>query len=187
MLSKGSFLALVCITFSFGSAMASQTSLGANYGITFYHPNSPDGNTVIIGLPASAVTFQPGIRLGVLDERMQNELYFDAGVLLLTGDGDTHLFEITANYQRALSPEKDTSPYVTAGVGVISAGAYGTGAVSPVFGGGLGLRAKLNNGHGAIRVEVRADQVVEGNDRGTRVIESATLVGFKGGFDIWLK
>lgn len=191
MLKRGCLLALVCIPLSFGSAMAAHSSIGANYGITIYHPKVGD-NTTIIGFPASVLTFQPGIRMGVSDDKMQNELYFDTGFSLLSGSGGVHTFEVTANYLRALTPEKLSSPYVTAGIGAFLAGTdagFGgnTSAVSAVFGAGLGLRAKLENGHGAIRVEARVDRITEGKDRGAEVISSATLFGVKGGFDLFLK
>ena len=105
MLRRGFFLASVCITVSFGSAMASHTSLGANYGVTIYHPRVGD-NTTIIGVPASALTFQPGIRMGVSDEEMKHELYFDTGFSLLSGNGGAHTIEVTANYQYAFPSEK---------------------------------------------------------------------------------
>ena len=190
MLKRGCLLISVCITLSFGTAMAGHSSLGANYGVTIYHPKGGD-NTTILGLPASASTFQPGIRIGVSDEKMQNELYFDTGFSVLSGNGGFHTIVVTANYQRTLSDEKLSSPYVTAGIGAISAGADlgigSTSAVSAVFGAGLGLRAKLANGHGALRVEARVDHISAGKDRGTEVISPATLFGLKGGFDIWLK
>jgi len=190
MLKRGCFLASLCITLSSGSAMATHTSLGANYGVTIYHPKVGD-NTTIIGVPASALTFQPGLRMGVSDEKMRNELYFDTGFSLLSGNGGVHTFEVTANYQYTFPSEKLSSPYVTAGIGAISAGAdVGPGgsisAVSAVFGAGLGARTKLQNGHGAFRIEARVDHVSEGKDRGTEVIAPATLFGVKGGFDIWL-
>ena len=190
MLRRGCVLASAFITLSFGSAMATHTSLGANYGVTIYHPEAGD-NTTIIGVPASVVTFQPGLRMGVSDEKMKNELYFDTGFSLLSGNGGVHSFEVTANYQYTFPSEKLTSPYVTAGVGAIQAGAdVGLGgsisALSAVFGAGLGARTKLQNGHGAFRIEARVDHIGEGKDRGTQVIESATLFGLKAGFDIWL-
>jgi len=188
MLRRGCLLASVCITLSFGSAMAAHTSLGVNYGVTIYHPEGGD-NTTIIGFPASASTFQPGIRMGVTDEKMKNELYFDTGFSLLSGNGGVHTFNVTANYQYTFPSEKLSSPYLTAGVGAISAGGGFAGsinALSAVYGAGFGSRTKLKNGHGAFRIEARVDHISEGKDRGTQVIEPATLFGLKGGFDLWL-
>jgi hypothetical protein len=190
MLRRGLVLASVYMTLSCGSAMATHTSLGANYGVTIYHPEGGD-NTTIIGVPASASTFQPGLRMGVSDEKMKNELYFDTGFSLLSGNGGIHTFVVTANYQYTFPSEKLSSPYVTAGIGAISAGgdvglSGSISAVSADFGAGLGVRTKLQNGHGAFRIEARVDHIGEGKDRGTQVIESATLFGVKAGFDIWL-
>jgi hypothetical protein len=191
MLTRGCLLLLLSLTLSVGSAKAAHTSFGANYGLTIYHPKE-GGNTMIIGFPAAVSTFQPGIRMGASDEKMQNELYFDTGFSLLSGGGTVHAIDVTANYQHTFPSEKLSAPYVTAGIGAISVGADGgfggsANAVSAVFGAGLGMRTKLQNGHGAFRIEARVDHITGGKDRGTQVIDQATLFGLKGGFDIWVK
>ena len=191
MLTRGCLLLLLFLTSSFGSAMASHSSFGANYGITIHHPKG-GGNTTIIGFPAEVSAFQPGIRMGLSDEKMQNELYFDTGFSLLSGGGSFHTIEVTANYQRAFPSEKLSAPYMTAGVGGISVGGgggFGGGfsAGGAVFGAGLGIRTKLQNGHGAFRIEARVDHMTEGRDKGTIVIDEATLFGLKAGFDLWVK
>ena len=129
--------------------------------------------------------------MGVSDEKMRNELYFDTGLSVFGGSVGYHTIEVTANYQYTFPSEKLSSPFVTAGVGRISAGvnlgpSASVSAVSAVFGAGLGARTKLQNGHGAFRIEARVDHVSEGKDRGTQVVEPATLFGVKGGFDLWL-
>lgn len=190
MRTKGCLLLALFLALPAGPAMAARTSFGANWGLTIHHIQGGD-NTTIIGIPAEVSSFQPGIRIGVSDEKMRNELYFDTGFSLLSGGGSLHTIEVTANYQYTFPSEKLSSPYLTVGAGAISEGVdvgFGSvSAVSAVFGAGVGVRTRLQNDHGAFRVEARVDRITEGKDGVNVLIDKATLYGIKAGFDLWLK
>lgn len=185
MRTNGFLLLALLLVWTAAPAMAAHPSVGANWGIAIY--NVAGGNTTIIGVPGEVTSFQPGLRFGATDEKMRNGLYFDLGFSLLGGGGTFHAIEAIANYQYAFPSEKLSSPYLTFGAGAISIGSSssfggGAGSTSLVLGGGLGVRTKLESGHGALRLEVRVDRIVE-----SELIRKATLYGIKGGFDLFIK
>jgi hypothetical protein len=182
------FLPLVFfLSFTSTTAHAEHISIGANLGVAVYDPENGD-STTIVGWPASQLTYLPGMRIGISDEGFRNEIYFDTGLNLQDKGRLFYLFELTTNYQYAFSPTRMTSPYITAGAGLILARSrsfFGDPehAIGGALGGGVGFRNRLPNGHGAIRAEVHFDHMFEADP----LIAPANLYMLKVGFDLYFK
>lgn len=161
-------------------------SLGTNLGVSFVSPDGGDNYTVA-SWPSSAELVTPGLRVGFAGTKSPHEGYLETGFLLISDGGTLHVLELSGNYQYSFKPEGKTSPYLTAGVGLVNVDNSFTGATSAMFGGGLGIWCRVGADHGRVRAEVRYDRVSEGDDSGTPVIDKAGMVGIKLGFDLWMK
>jgi hypothetical protein len=166
------------------TALAGNWSLGTNLGISFYNPED-GGDLTFIAIPSSAVFFQPGLRAGFTGTNSPHEFYLDTGVSDL--DGDVTRILLTGNYQYNFASKTSTSFYLTGGLGFANVSIADRGATSLMVGAGAGARFQVANGHGSIRTELRYDRVAEGDDGGIPVIDEAGLIGFKFGFDLWMK
>jgi hypothetical protein len=122
---------------------------------------------------------KPGLRLGVTGESQQHQLFFDTGLLVVSGSGGTlHVVSGTVNYAYFFRP--GSSPYVTAGFGGSNLGfdTYSEGLT--YYGLGLGGRHRLGHGHGAIRVEARFDRATSAE----AFTDALHIVGVRVGFDL---
>jgi len=191
------FLVSLLVLASPPAHAATNWSLGANLGFSFVNPDQGD-NLMIFAWPANADAFQPGIRIGMVKEKSPTEFYIDTGLSIFDGgSSSSSAFELTGNFQYNFDAEaaKTTSPYVTAGIGIVTAsfdsgsgsGGFDVGATSAIFGFGGGLRHRVAGGHGTIRTELRYDRVTEGDDGSVVVIDDAGIIGIKFGFDLWMK
>lgn len=201
-------VAVLLLASSAVPASALNWSIGGNLGMIWDSPSdkdkdfNEDGVNEIESRTIFAWPFagtMPGLRVGFTGASPQHEIYFDTGLNYTTEKdiGTTRAFTGTANYQYNFGSSGSMAPYLTGGVGLISAGlkdetispAFDVGAMSVVYGGGVGIRHKMGNGNGTLRAEVRFDRVSEGTDTvgGSKylVIPESSLVTLKLGFDLW--
>lgn len=198
----GSVVAVALLVSAAAPASAMNWSLGANLGLSIVSPDSKYDveDRTIFGWP-SAPDFAfdsplAGIRVGFTGEQPAHEIYVDSGVSYASvkDAGSQRSVVITANYQYNFGTGS-VAPYLTAGAGFVLGGlkiessdptvavdVSGTGAI---FGGGVGLRHKMGNGHGTMRGEVRFDRTTEGKDGDIPVIFESNVFGIKLGFDLW--
>jgi hypothetical protein len=192
----GFVAAVLWIVVSAVPASAFNWSVGASLGANIVLPKASSlPNTVEFAWPFSRST--PGLRVGFVGEKPQHEFYLDTGLFLSTTKNNvtSSLFTGTANYQYNFTNESAVAPYLTAGGGIYVS-RYKDKAQVPVleengtsglFGGGIGVRHKMGNGHGVLRAEVRYDHLTEAKDGNVIVVDQADIVGFKLGFDLWDK
>jgi len=175
-------------------AHAGNWSIGANLGVSFVSPDGGDMVTVI-GWPSGSgvipIAASPGLRVGFVGANPEHEFYVDTGLQIITGSGSTlRSAQITGNYQYNFTSSGSTAPYLTGGIGILSFGesdGASEGAVSPVFGGGVGVRHKMGNGNGTLRAEARFDHTNEGKDSGDVLFPAQNTFTIKLGFDLWGK
>jgi hypothetical protein len=180
---RGLILALCLLVLLPGPSSAS-VSLGTNFGVTVHRLSGASSSTTIIEWPNSAGDLEPGLRVGLRPADPHHELYLNSGLIHQSSNGSSsHVIEATINYQYNFQPEEATSAYATVGGGLLSfGGSSGSGATSGLFGGGLGVRVRVADGHGSLRVEARFDRLGE-SDR----LSEASLFGLRLGFDLWMK
>lgn len=170
-------------------AHALNWSLGSNLGFSSIDPSGGGDNTSVFAWPNNVIVFTPGMRVGFTGDSPQHEFFIDTGFILVSsGSNSTRYMDLIANYQYNFNTSS-LSPYVTGGIGIASVGFDSGGpsisATSVQFGGGVGLRHKMGNGHGVLRGEVRYDRVNEGDDGAVVVIDELGIIGIKLGFDLW--
>jgi hypothetical protein len=164
-------------------AFASGWSFGSNFGVGFDTREGADVTTTV-GLPASPLALQPGARIGWLGSSPANEYFLDAGLLLFSETGaTTTLLLATGNYQRNFAPAAEQSPFVSAGAGALLQGLPGTNTTSFVFGGGVGVRKWISDGHGTLRFELRADHIQSSQELSR---PGVTVVSLRLGVDLWM-
>jgi hypothetical protein len=176
--------AIVSLTLFHAPQAFANWSLGANLGVSFVNPEDGSSETVA-GWPLDAF-LEPGLRIGFAGTRSSHEGYLESGLVLVDSDSTVHVFELIGNYQYSFKPGSPTSPFLTAGVGLVNVDNGGS-ATSAMYGGGLGIWHRVAADHGRVRAEVRYDRVSEGDDNGVEVIDKAGIVGIKLGFDLWMK
>jgi hypothetical protein len=171
-------------------ASALHWSLGANLGAQFVNPD-PGEDFSVFSWPN---TLMPGIRVGFTGENPQHEFYLDTGLMLLSAeDFSSRSFVTTGNYQYNFASQSSNNFYLTGGGGFAVEGStidtpvgeIEESATSFLWGGGVGIRHKMGNGHGTLRAEVRYDMIGEGEDDGISVIPESSVFGIKLGFDLW--
>ena len=185
--------AVVLLVLTAAPASAFHWSLGANLGYTLVMPTaSGSENTNVFAWPNQLGI--PGLRIGFTGENPQHELYFDTGLVLVstTDVGSSRSFVTTVNYQYNLASSGSNSIFLTAGGGFLLVGqkddippTSDLSATAGLFGGGVGVRHKMGNGHGTMRAEVRFDKSMEGKDGAVVLLDEANLVALKLGFDLW--
>jgi hypothetical protein len=187
-----SMVALLVV--SAAPAFAMRWSVGANLGLSVFSPSEDaDPGVTTIAWPGSGM--MPGMRVGFAGENPQHEFFIDTALDLTSIEDvvSTRDFIVTGNYQYNFPSQSNLGFYVTGGAGFDLIGAKdespgGTAeisATSAIFGGGVGLRHKMGNGHGTMRAEVRYDRISEGEDSGVIVIPEGGAFGVKLGFDLW--
>jgi hypothetical protein len=178
------FTLALCLIALFHNTSSAAVSLGTNFGVTVHRLSGASSSTTIIEWPNSAGDLEPGLRVGFRPADPHHELYLNSGLIHQSSSGsNSHVIEATVNYQYNFLPESATSGYATLGGGLLSiGGSSGSGATSGLFGGGLGVRVRVADGYGSLRVEARYDRLGE-SDR----LSGASLFGLRLGFDLWMK
>ena len=173
------------LTFAAVPVHAGGWSIGSNLGISVLHPKGGEDNLLALGVPGSAGQlvpgFQPGLRLGF--GASGNEGFFDVGLNTLAVSGETiSAFQVSANYQHDFSATGSSS-YFTVGAGILGQSYESQTHSNLIVGGGLGVRNRVADGHGALRAEMRLDYITED----TRGFVGGLLFGIKFGFDLWMR
>jgi len=194
-------------------AQAFNWSVGANLGYGLFIPKEKDFDTDgegsvdlqldnVSAFAWPSETPIPGIRFGFAGENPVHEFYIDTGLFISSTkvnnlDISTRHFDVTGNYQYNFPTSGSVAPYLTAGGGVMVEGIkdqtissdYDLSATAGLFGGGVGIRHKMGNGHGVLRAEARVDYLTEGTDTvgNTQIIiqQKGTAFRVKLGFDLW--
>jgi hypothetical protein len=192
-------------------ASAMNWSLGANLGYNMIMPANKDidgdgfddiESTSQFAWPNSGLV--PGLRVGFVGENPTHEFFIDTGLDMqstknIEGIPDlesVRLLSLTGNYQYNFGASGSLTPYITAGGGLLSFGQKGTdlaladydlSAMAAIYGGGVGIRHKMGNGHGTMRAEVRFDRSTEGTDGDTILLSESNVFAVKLGFDLWDK
>ncbi len=180
-------LGLLLATFLIGilpGTSSADVSLGTNLGLMVFDPSGGGGSTTIFEMPNTVGDLQPGLRLGFRPSDPHHELYLNTGLIYTSRSGhNSHFLEATVNYQYNLTPQEATSAYLTAGGGLLTVGGSNeTASTSGIFGGGLGVRFRVAEGHGSLRAEARLDRFGESDS-----IHEGTMFGLRLGFDLWLQ
>lgn len=165
-------------------AAAASWSLGTQFGIaSISSVKARNGSSTVVGWPANALTYEPGLRLAVGNETHTRDATLDTGWFLLDEAGSTlSLFTSMGSYQHVFRPEWYWSPFGNAGVGWYREDAATRTHTSVRFGGGVGMRHAVRDGHGALRVEARYDHLDGDGDVGRPGLNT---MGLRFGFDLW--
>lgn len=158
-------------------------SLGANFGGTVSFREGVPGGRFALGWPyshASGLGATPGIRFGFTGGAGRHEGYIDSTFAFYSRSGD-HVALITGNYQYNFEGRANTF-FVTGGGGPLFFGNDTYSATAFMFGGGVGFRQRIADGHGTMREELRLDFIPS-----TRAYPQTVMVGIKLGFDLWFR
>jgi hypothetical protein len=159
-------------------------TLGAELGLSFLNPTEGGDGQTVLSWPNNVLSYLPGFRLGILaGQSMKHHVYLNTGFINISDGGSFHVLSLTGNYQYAFPTKGTTSPYLTAGLGLVNVGGDGEGATSPMYGGGVGARFEVAEGHGALHLEARFDHVGEGDT----IIDPADIISIQFGFDLWVQ
>jgi hypothetical protein len=160
-------------------------SLGAQFGLASITSGAGSrGKSTVVAWPSSALTYEPGLRLACGSARHEYDVTLDTGLLLLDEAGSTiSMFVGMASYQQVFRREWPWSPFANVGVGLYREEAATRTHSSLRFGTGAGVRHVVRDAHGALRAEVRYDELR--GDRGSGRPRLHT-VGLRLGFDLWL-
>jgi hypothetical protein len=181
----GVVVAIACWLGAAVPAAAGEWSLGAHLGMGVVESDvSGAGSTNFVAWPANPVLYQPGLRVAFGDRRRANELLGDTGFLLLDEGGSTLSLLATAfSLQHAWRGSWRNSPFLNVGIGFLRETSEVRSSVSTTYGAGFGLRHRVREDHGALRVEARVDHVPRDEELGRPAL---TTVGLRLGFDLWL-
>jgi len=143
-----------------------------------------NGTSTAFALPANALTYQPGFRVGYGSERRAHEVILDAGALVIGEQGSTVSIMLgSLGYQHAFGKSATSNPFANVGLGFLREGsALATGS-SPTWGAGLGWRRVLRDQRGTLRGEVRYDYTHGGGPFSRPNLNTLSL---RLGFDLWL-
>ena len=180
-------IAFACLPALLPAVSLAAVSLGTNLGLTIHHQAGEP--TTVVESPSSAANLQPGLRIGFSMRDPRTEFYINTGFSYLSHYGSSSsAIEVTGNFQSNFSPEARTTPYLTAGAGLLNMGSSGgsrgsVNATSMVLGGGLGISRRVAERHGRLRMEVRYDLATEASP----FIGKASMFGVRLGFDLWME
>lgn len=166
-------------------AAAVSWSLGTQLDIA-YVTSGPEGEgtSTVVTWPANALTYEPGLRLAVGNERHTRDATLDFGWFVLDEAGSTlSLFVASASYQHVFRPEWAWSPFADAGLGVYREDTSVQSHASTRYGGGIGMRHVVREDHGALRLEVHYDHLQANTETGRPKLDTW---GLRFGFDLWL-
>src|SRR5260221_3128405 len=138
------------------SAAALSWSLGTQFGLASISSGAGGGSSSVVAWPASALTYQPGLRLACGNARHSRDLTLDSGLFLLDESGSTLAqFVGAAGYQHVVRPEWFWSPYANLGLGFYREYAATRTHISSSYGAGICVRHALRDSRGVLRAEVR--------------------------------
>ena len=186
-MNRWSLCLAAALAFAANPVHAEGWSIGTNLGFSWLQPKGGGDNLFTAGLPGSVGQLfpglQPGLRLGFPIGAGGNEAYFDTGLSVLSISGESLTgFQVTANFQHNFSPT-GTSPYITAGGGVLGHSFTDETFTNGVLGAGFGVLNRVADGYGSLRAELRYDYIAE-DQQG---FEGGSVIGIKFGFDLWIK
>lgn len=188
------FVAITALlSFTAAPASALNWSLGMNLGYQNLDIDGTEDNVNVFAWPNGSLLeaggFAPGLRIGFVGDSPVHEIYLDNALTIFsTGDFSLRSFANTVNYQWNMPTETANNFFVTGGLGLAFLSASNgsdVSSTSPIFGGGVGVRHRMNHGHGALRAEIRFDRYVEGTDGGFVVVPETNAISIKLGFDLW--
>jgi len=180
-LVKGSLLVTALLA---APASAASWSVGSHLSGGSITDGPNDGSTAVFAFPSNALMYQPGLRIAFGDDRHANELQFDGGALIIDQAGSTlSLVAVSLGYQRVFLPDAVVAPFANLCVGLMREGGAAVTSSATSVGVGVGVRKLARDRHGALRLEVRLDQL-EGDDAFGR--PDLRTLGLRAGFDLWL-
>lgn len=165
-------------------AHGSTLSLGTHFG--FHTMKGPErgGASFVLAWPSNAVTYQPALRMGIGDRRHAHEVVLDSGMFLIDEGGSTlALLSGAAGYQYTWRSEWLNAPFVNASFGFYREGGAERVGTSARWGAGIGLRRKVREDHGSLRIEGRLEHLARSHEFGRPAL---TMLGLRLGFDLWL-
>jgi hypothetical protein len=167
------------------SAAALSWSLGTQFGLASISSGAGSRtSSTVVAWPASALTYQPGLRLACGNVRHSRDVTLDSGLFLLDEAGSTiSQFVGEASYQHVLRPDWFWAPFGNLGLGFYREYAATRTHASTSYGAGIGVRHALRDSHGVLRAEIRYDYLLDDSDSGRPAL---TTVGLRLGFDLWL-
>ena len=186
-------VATIIASLAVGRAARAEVALGASFGYTHLsYPDVSDFKNDVIGIPGTEEWGQPGIRVGYLAPGGRWDLNTDVGIAHRSGTfgPDETRVELFPQVQANVRGPGGFNPFVNGGVGIVheTFTASSITATRPVFGGGIGVRKSVSDGHGLVRVELRYDHlpeyVKELNPFETNIFPSTDLFSVKLGFDL---
>jgi len=171
-------------------AHAEGWNIGSNMGFGVLSPKETGDKFLLFAIPSSqgpaTLTLQPGFRLGTTFASGQREGYLDLGfnVFNRSGGETATSYQVSANLQLNGSSNKPTSTFTNFGVGVAGQSfSDGGRSTNPIIGGGIGVRNRVAEGHGALRGELRYDYIFEDAEG----FIGGWFLGLKFGFDLYAK
>jgi hypothetical protein len=176
-------LAVAAVLLLAPSLARADVSLGANFGATLAFQEGVSGGRFAFGGPyshASALAPTPGLRFGFTGGTGHHEGYLDTAVAFYPRF-DEHSVLLTGNYQYNFDGKANTF-FITGGGGPLFHKYNRYSATAFIFGGGVGLRQRVADGHGTIREEIRFDFIP-----GSSSFPQTFMLGFKFGFDLWFR
>lgn len=159
---------VVALVFGVATLIAASATaegiLGASFGYTYStYPDAPKVHNNVVALPGAEDWRQPGLRAGYQDPGGYWDVIADIGLVHRSGTIGSHetAFELIPQIQVNPLMRDGLSPLINAGIGLdyetFSLGDRSVNLTRPAFGGGVGLRKSMSDGHGFIREEVRYD------------------------------
>jgi hypothetical protein len=165
-------------------ARGGSLSLGTHLGFHTIKGSGLGGTSEVLAWPSNALTYQPALRVAWGDQRHAHELILDSGMFLIDEGGSTlALLSGAAGYQYTWRATWMNAPFVNASLGLYREGGAERVGSSASWGGGVGMRHKVRDDHGALRFEGRVDRLAGSNDFGR---PGLTMFGLRLGFDLWL-
>ena len=168
------------------AAQARVWGVGPNLNLGFLSEDG-GGSVTNLEVPASL----GGLRLTFPMQSPRAAIFLDTGLAFSSTSGaHSDNFSLTGNGQWSLTPSSAVTPYVTAGLGVLSegikAGPSSVSATSLTVGAGVGISRKWGDS-ASVRGELRYDHITKGDDGDVRVIDGGNEITFRLGFDLWVK
>jgi len=115
------WIALVALVLLLGAsnATALSWSLGTQLGLASISSGAGSRtSSTVVAWPASALTYQPGLRVACGNARHSRDLALDSGLFLLDEQGSTlSLLVGSASYQHVVRPDWYWAPFANLGLG----------------------------------------------------------------------
>ena len=174
------------------TAHAANWGLGANLGLQAFQTEDVEDFSVI-SWPATDLL--PGLRVNFAGENSPHEFHIDTQLILSSGGSESSRdFIAQFGYMFVFPSSTNLSTYLTGAAGAVFSGLdisdpvlgdINASTASATFGGGIGLRHRMGNGHGTVRAEVRYDRYTKGEDQGFILVPEGNAFALKLGFDLW--